>query len=60
MSGQLNKRSVMLVDDHVLVRAGIRALVDQLDDFQVTAEAADNAAALVALQSAAPNILVTD
>jgi len=31
---------VLLVDDHRILRAGVRAILDQLDDFQVMGEAA--------------------
>lgn len=37
---------VVLVDDHPLVRTGIRALVDATDDIAVVAEAADGEAAV--------------
>ncbi|RPI22972.1 MAG: response regulator, partial [Chloroflexota bacterium] len=37
---------VMLADDHGLVRAGIRALLESLDGIQVVAEAEDGHEAL--------------
>ena len=32
---------IMLVDDHAIVRAGFRRLLEQRSDFRVVAEAAD-------------------
>lgn len=40
---------VMLVDDHPIVRSGVRAVLEAHLDLQVTAEAADGAGALAAL-----------
>ena len=47
---------VMLVDDHPIVRSGVRAVLEAHLDLQVTAEAADGAGALAALaaESAGP------
>lgn len=38
--------SILLADDHTLVRAGIRALVERLPDVNVVAEAKDGREAL--------------
>ncbi|WP_426189797.1 response regulator [Massilia sp. DWR3-1-1] len=54
------KTTILLVDDHVLVRAGIRSLIDQLDDFFVIAEASDPDAALHEVARHVPDIVVTD
>ncbi|KRE81972.1 response regulator transcription factor [Arthrobacter sp. Soil763] len=40
---------VLLVDDHPVVRAGLRAMLTELEGITVAAEAADGAAALAAL-----------
>ncbi len=37
---------ILLVDDHPVVRAGLRAMLTEFDDFSVAAEAADGDAAL--------------
>lgn len=50
----------MLVDDHVLVRAGIRSLIDRLDDFIVIAEASNPDDAMEKLTRAVPDIVLTD
>jgi len=55
-----HKATILLVDDHVLVRAGIRSLIDRLDDFSVVAEASDPDAAMRALALSVPDIVLTD
>jgi DNA-binding NarL/FixJ family response regulator len=52
--------NVLLVDDHVLVRAGIRSLIEQVDNFRVVGEAGGTTAALTQLDALAPDIVVTD
>lgn len=56
----MNTARILLVDDHTLVRAGIRGLIDQAGAFTVCAEASDGAGALAALELHRPDILVTD
>ncbi len=51
---------VMLVEDHPLVRFGIRALLDSEPDIQVVAECGDGQAAIEQLEHARPDIVVTD
>ena len=51
---------VMLVDDHALVRAGIRSLIDQLTSFVVIAEASSPDEAIRKLGQCVPDIVVTD
>ena len=53
-------KKIVLTDDHVLVRAGIRSLIDQLADFTVIAEASDPHETMLALDKCVPDILVTD
>ncbi|MEA2498283.1 MAG: hypothetical protein QOH26_688 [Actinomycetota bacterium] len=51
---------VMLVDDHEIVRQGLRALLDAEDDLEVVAEA-DNGPSAVSLASAhQPDVIVMD
>ena len=57
----MNKRTkILLVDDHVLVRAGIRSLISQLKDFVVIAEASSPDEAMQELAQCTPDIVVTD
>ncbi|MFT5533888.1 MAG: DNA-binding NarL/FixJ family response regulator [Burkholderiaceae bacterium] len=58
--GANSKATILLVDDHVLVRAGIRSLIDQLNGFVVIAEASDPDEALAWVAQRVPDIVVTD
>jgi DNA-binding NarL/FixJ family response regulator len=51
---------VLLADDHHLVRAGIRALLESLPDVEVVAEAGDGQEALAALAKTRPDIALVD
>jgi DNA-binding NarL/FixJ family response regulator len=51
---------VMLVDDHEVVRAGLRALIEANDDMEVVAEAASAADALLRARSYHPDVVVLD
>ncbi|HET6668690.1 MAG TPA: response regulator, partial [Pyrinomonadaceae bacterium] len=52
--------SVLIVDDHAVVRAGLRMLIDQDPDMTVTGVAGNRAEALAAVASAQPNIIILD
>lgn len=54
------KTRVMLTDDHALVRAGLRRLLESQPDLLVCGEEADGEAALRALPAAKPEVLVLD
>jgi DNA-binding NarL/FixJ family response regulator len=51
---------VFLVDDHPIVRSGLRALVDAEPDMKVIGEAADGLTALEAVAAAQPDVVVMD
>jgi DNA-binding NarL/FixJ family response regulator len=51
---------VLLADDHHLVRAGIRALLESLPDVEIVAEAGDGQEALQALVRTKPDIALID
>ena len=51
---------ILLVDDHTLVRAGIRALLEQLTGVVVVGEATDGAEALQLLPETQPEIVMSD
>jgi DNA-binding NarL/FixJ family response regulator len=51
---------VILADDHTLVRAGIRRILESQPQFEVIAEAADGASALEAIHRDAADVLVLD
>lgn len=51
---------VLLVDDHALVRAGMRSLLQDLPDVEVVAEAGDGAGALAAAERERPDVVLMD
>lgn len=51
---------VLLVDDHTLLRAGLRALLSGLEGVEVVAEAADGLQALELAESTRPDLVLTD
>lgn len=51
---------VFLVDDHPILRSGLKALVDSHRDMAVVGEAADGLAALSAVASLRPDVVVMD
>lgn len=56
----MTKAKVMLVDDHALLRAGLRALLDRQDDLQVVAEASNVREALTLVARERPDLLILD
>jgi DNA-binding NarL/FixJ family response regulator len=51
---------VLLVDDHKLVRAGIRALAEKIDGVEVVAEASNGAEALRLIKELKPDLVLLD
>ena len=51
---------VLLADDHSIVRAGLRRLIEESGDMSVVAEAADGREALRAVEKALPDVAVID
>ena len=56
----LKPTRVLLVDDHALVRAGIRALIDTIDGVEVVAEAGNGREALQQVEKFAPDLVLLD
>ena len=54
------KRSVLLVDDHSLIRAALRSLIESTSDLQVVAEAEDTMQALEMVRTHQPDIALVD
>jgi len=51
---------VLLADDHSIVRAGLRRIVEESGDMEVIAEAQDGKEALVQIQKEQPDVAVID
>ena len=51
---------VVVADDHLVVRRGLRALIDSLPGFEVVAEATDGAAAVREAQLLKPDVVLMD
>src|ERR1051325_9849920 len=51
---------VLLVDDHALVRAGIRALIEMIESVDVVGEAGNGAEALLSIERLHPHIVLLD
>jgi len=51
---------VVLADDQVLVRAGLRALLDSQDDIEVVGEADDGRSALRVVEDLVPDVVLMD
>ncbi|MFD2726348.1 response regulator [Hyunsoonleella rubra] len=56
----MDKINVVLADDHVLVRDGIRALLEDQTGIEVIAEASNGKEALEVIQRSKPHILIVD
>lgn len=56
----MNSIRILLADDHVLVRAGIRSLLEELTDVKVIAEASDGREAIRLVEKHNPDVLLTD
>lgn len=54
------KLKVMLVDDHEVVRQGLRSLIESEEDLQVVAEASNGKQAVDAARTSTPDVVVMD
>ncbi len=54
------RRRILIVDDHPLVRRGLRALIDSEPDLRVCAEAATHKEGLVAIVLSRPDLVIAD
>ena len=60
MSGDASRITVLLVDDHQLIREGLRRAFDRAGDLQVVGEAGSVSEAMSALNRLTPDVVVTD
>ena len=51
---------IMLVDDHEIVRAGLRMLLQSQSDMEIIAEASSGAEALTLIQDCQPDVILMD
>ena len=58
--GTLTRIKVLLADDHKLMRAGLRLIVDQHPDFTVVGEADDGREAVSLAETLRPDVIVMD
>jgi DNA-binding NarL/FixJ family response regulator len=56
----MNPNRVLLVDDHALVRAGIRSLLEKMPGVEVVGEASNGREALELVRSQLPNLVLMD
>lgn len=56
----MKKTSILIVEDHPLVRRGIRGLLQVQPDFRVVGEAANGLEALHLVEQTTPDVVVTD
>ncbi|MBN1145691.1 MAG: response regulator transcription factor [Anaerolineales bacterium] len=56
----MRKISIVLVDDHAILRQGLRALLEQEPDMKIAAEAGSGPEALRLVESLRPDVVVLD
>src|SRR5438045_7119993 len=56
----MNKTSVLLVDDHTVVRQGLRALLKSEEDIEVIGEAENGRQAVQCVKKSLPDVVVMD
>ena len=56
----MSRIRILLADDHVLMRRGVRALLERHEEFEVVAEAGDGREALQLAEKHSPDIVVAD
>ena len=56
----MDKIKILVVDDHAIMRDGIRALIDRYDDIKVVGEASDGKEAIEKARKLGPDVVVMD
>jgi DNA-binding NarL/FixJ family response regulator len=56
----MKRIKVLIVDDHTLVRAGIRSLLALVEDIEVVGEASDGKEALIKVRQLRPDVVLMD
>jgi NarL family two-component system response regulator LiaR len=60
LDGTGNKLSVLIVDDHTIVRQGLRTLLDLMDDIVIAGEASTGRAAVELTRQTRPDVVLMD
>ncbi|WP_447985926.1 ATP-binding response regulator [Nitrospira sp. Nam74] len=60
VQGRPPKLEVLLVDDHQILREGLRSIIDQQEDFTVIAEASNGAMAIELARDLHPDVVIMD
>lgn len=60
MNSQDDRTSILIVDDHALLREGLREILQRQDDMRVASEAADSATAVALAAREQPDIVLLD
>ena len=60
MSERATPLRILLADDHVTMRHGLRLLIDSQEDMKVVSEASDGRAAIASAQTLRPDVVVMD
>jgi two-component system response regulator NreC len=60
MAARTHKIRVMIVDDHAILRAGLRMLVNAQADMEVVSEASDGEKAIQVVQESKPDVTLLD
>ena len=56
----MSKIRVFLADDHLILREGIRALLEKVPDIEMVGEAADGEAAISSIEQLMPDVVLMD
>ena len=56
----MKKTTVIIVDDHIITRLGLKSLLETCSDFKVVGDAADGYEALEIIRATRPNIAIVD
>ena len=56
----MEKKSILIADDHPIFRAGLRALIESDPSFSVIAEATNGEEALASITTGQPDIAILD
>lgn len=60
MNAEAGSTTILIVDDHALVREGLRGILDRQDDMRVVGEAGDSAVTLAMVSRHRPDVVLLD